>query len=554
MTRLWPKRLTMGFGVAVCVAVLITEILFLIPAAHFWHKSNERSAVEQVRLAWYHSSDPAAFLSVEHKVRIGERMIGDGLVLGGVIYDSAGEVLAVFGERPLLDLSIARLSGMAVQQSPTSPAIDTHFSPEATGLSHHIIMRLPTDPIHQATYIELRNFGLSVLFIAGLTALLFILASMVLVIRPLRAINTALRNAVENPDFADKYQLHMRRRDEIGQISTSLNMLLTSVSVVYQDELASMKRAIEAFGFGIMQFDHNDRLVAANPQAMKLFKQDSFAKLRGMNRNCAQPLGSRGAKPQPLVHVLGDSSEPMLLTLHTDTGFFTAMAYCASVKRAEGSIIHRFVAIMEMDSLLSDSRQALTDAQKAQRAQQIAKVEVQEMRRLLEACLCLLEPAGAQDSGAVEASFLPDRILNDWYSEATRDGLVSGELEHGVLPSLSGNRSAIRKVMRQAMLLAYANAPASQPTLKVDAIDRGEQVTFTIMDVSADRPARGAIHRTKSIDPVLPKAALLHALKEAGGEFMSTRASGEPAKVQFALKAAEHGEIDVPALPFAKVS
>jgi hypothetical protein len=80
-------------------------------------------------------------------------------------------------------------------------------------------VRLPTEPIEAATFEQLRNFGLSVLFIAGLTAVLFIFASMLLVIRPLRAINKALRQAVENPDRADAYQLHMMRRDEIGQIS-----------------------------------------------------------------------------------------------------------------------------------------------------------------------------------------------------------------------------------------------------------------------------------------------------------------------------------------------
>ncbi|MFK7793356.1 MAG: hypothetical protein AB8B88_11895 [Devosiaceae bacterium] len=552
LARLWPKRLTLGFGVAVCTAVLVTEIIFLIPTSHFWYKSNQVAAIEQVRLAWYHASDPAGFLTADHKARIGQRMAADGLVLGGVVYDSAGEPLAVFGERPILDINIARLSGQSVQQSPHAPALDVHFTPEQTGLSHHMVMRLPTEPIEQATALQLRNFGLSVLFIAGLTAILFILASMFLVIKPLRAINTSLRRAVENPDHADSYQIQMVRGDEIGQISQSLNMLLTSVSVVYQDELASMKRAIDGFDFAIMQFDHSDRLVAGNPKALEMFNQPDFNGLRTMNRNCAQPLGSRGARPRPLVDVLGDTSEPMLLTLHTDTGFFTGMAYGVSITRIDGSTLYRYVAIMEMDTLMKDSRKALTSAQKADTAMKTANVQTQEMRRLLESCLCLLEQSDA-GSDDFDPSFLPDRILNGWYSEAVRDGLVTGELEHGMLPLLSGDKNAIRNVLRQAMLLAYAHTQAERPVLKVDAITAGEMIEFTILDVSEQRKDVGKTRRQKGVDPTLPQAALIKALSRAGGSFGTVKTNGVVA-VSFSLTAAKMGEIPVPASPFAKAS
>jgi hypothetical protein len=444
-----------------------------------------------------------------------------------------------FGERPALDLNIARLSGVGVQASPNAPAIDVHLSPDDTGLAHHIIVRLPTEPIEAATFEQLRNFGLSVLFIAGLTAVLFIFASMLLVIRPLRAINKALRQAVENPDRADAYQLHMMRRDEIGQISGSLNMLLTSVSVVFQDELSSLKKAIADFGFGILQYDHEDRLIAANAMAIALFKQDDFDGLRRMNRNCAQALGTRGQRPQPIVDLLGETQEPMLLTLHTDTGFFTAMSYCANVRRPDGSVYHRFVAIMPMDDILEKSRRAITDTQKAKNALRLAKVEAQEMRRLLESCLCLMEPPkGSEDR--FEFSFLPDRILNGWYQEASNDELVDGNLEHGFLPPLSGDRIAIRNVLRQAMLLAYSQTEAEKPVLKVDASKPSDgSVRFTISDVSAERDSVGVVRRPKNVDPTLPRAALQSALKKAGGAFVGMETSEGAVKVSFSLKGAK---------------
>lgn len=534
LAKILPKRLTMGFGVAVCIAVLITEVIFLIPAAYFWHQSNQADAIEEVRQAWYHASDPAAFLTATQKNRLGERMVRDGLLLGGVVYDGAGEPLAVFGERPVLDMNIARLSGVAIQPSPTSPALDVHLSPEQTGLSHHLIVRLPSGPIEATTLAEVQNFALSVLFIAGFTALLFILASVFLVIKPLRAINDALRHAVENPDKADAFQLKMERRDELGQIANSLNMLLTSVSVVYQDELAAIEDAIDGFGFGIVQYDYEGRVVAANPSAIELFKVADFNALRKMNRNCAAPLGTRKAEPEPILDVLGDTREPILLTIHTEFGYFTAMAYCVSIRRKDGSILRQFAAIMPMDDILHKSRKAITDANKVMAENRKLSIEAQEMRRLFESCLCLLEQSTHEPS-QIEEAILPDRILNAWYSEALRDELVSGRLEHGLLPGIRGEPEAVRAVLRQAMLLVYSQTSAERPTLKVDAEHLDEKrMNFIISDKSSRRTGSGG-KRKKGVDPTLPRAALVAALAHAGGSFGGLEFREGKAELKFTL-------------------
>ncbi|MEM6711637.1 MAG: hypothetical protein AAF590_05080 [Pseudomonadota bacterium] len=533
-SAVWPKKLTLGIGVIVSVAVIITEIIFLVPASYVWHQRNIDDAVERVRLAWYHSSDPIGFLSPEHKARLGERMIRDGLIMGGVIYDSSGEPLAVFGERPVFELNIARISSIKRQESPNTAALDVHLSPEDTNLSHHIIVRIPMQPIQTTSLLELRNFGLSVLFIAGVTALLFIIASMFALIRPLRRINNALRQAVRDPDNADGHHVHMTRQDEIGQISKSLNMLLTSVSVVYQDELAAMEKAIDTFNFTILQFDDQDRIIDANRKAIDIFNQPDVNSLRTMNRNCAHPLGAKGSRPRPILELVGDRKEPTLLTLHTDNGFFTALGFGAPVFREDGTYQRRFVALVQMDEFVKDSRQAIIDAQKAQKNEMRVNVELRETRRLMEACLCLLEPGSPNGEGHAN-DFLPDRILNGWYSEAQKDGLVSGNLEHGLLPAMSGDKKAIRNALRQAMLLTYAHTEAERPVLRVDSIRQSNgNVMMTFSDISHKREDVGGL-RSKNVDPTLPLGALKVALKRANGKLMlvSTSRNNVYVKIQF---------------------
>jgi PAS domain-containing protein len=433
--RLLPRKLATCFGMAVCAAVLLTEAVFLLGASQFWRSSHQAQAIERVREAWYHASDPASFMTPEQVTLRGERMVRDGLLLGGMIYDSVGDPLAVFGQRPNLRLSLSRLSGVSVQRSSSASAVDAHLSPQQTGLAHHLIVRLPSGPIDAATSGPVREFGLSVLIIAGFSALLVMLASFLLVIRPLRAINNALREAVLNPDQADRYQLPVRRQDELGQIAGAMNMLFNSVSVVYQDELASMQRAIEGFGFAILQYDHEGRMIAANPSAMTIFNVQDFMALRSMNRNCASPLGAKTSMPQPLPDLLGRSDKPMLVTIHMDEGYFTAMAYSVAIRRGDGAPSRHLVAVMPMDDMMRESRRAIIGAKKSDAQVRSLSLEVQEMRRLLESCLCLLEPAPKSNETA-PLSIMPDRILNSWYSEAARDGLVAGKLEHGLLPPM----------------------------------------------------------------------------------------------------------------------
>jgi PAS domain-containing protein len=379
-----------------------------------------------------------------------------------------------------------------------------------------------------------QSFALSVLFIAGFTALLFILASIFLVIKPLRAINESLRQAVDNPDGADAFQLKMRRRDELGQIATSLNMLLTSVSVVYQDELSAIENAIDGFGFGIIQYDHEGRVVAANPAAIEIFKVSDFNALRKMNRNCAAPLGARKAEPQPILSVLGDTREPILLTIHTEFGYFTAMAYCVSIRRNDSSILRQFAAIMPMDDILHSSRKAITDANKVTEHNQKLKIEAREMRRLFESCLSILELSNHEPS-QIEEAILPDRILNAWYSEALSDELVSGRLEHGLLPGVRGEPEAVRTVLRQAMLLVYSQTFAERPVLKVEAEHLDEKrIGLTISDKSSQRSINTNMRR-KRVDPTLPRAALTAALKHAGGDFGSLEMHEGKAELKFSL-------------------
>lgn len=536
-----PRKLAIALAFCMAGALAIAEGLYLAPSLYFWTKSHEAEAIERVRFAWYQASDPGSFLSIDEKSRFARRMINDGLITGGVLYDSAGDPLAVFGERPLLDLSLARLSGVKVQHSPNTDAFDVHLSPSETGLAHDLILRLPNAPVEAATAAQMREFGLSVLMIAALTAVLFLIACWMVIIQPLKRINAALRGAVRNPDRADSYVLATHRRDEIGQIATSLDLLLASFASLFHNELATLKGAHDGFAFGIIQFGEDQVPVAANPAALRLFSVDDIEGLRRVNMNCASLIGAKRSEPGNLLEVLDGARVPALLGLHVDAGMVTALGYPTRARSAEDEPESTFIALVPIDELMRDARKALGEAKRADVRLRLQSAELQEMRRQMEACLCLLEAASAGDPSEKAEAVLPDRILNNWYSDAARDGLVSGKLEHGLLPRVHGRPSAIRKILRQALLLVYAHTDMERPFLKVDAEPLGDgTMEIIIRDVSADRIGTGE-KRKKSIDPTLPRAAMLQTLLANDGTLVGLETQAGSTTLRITMPMQEGG-------------
>ena len=536
--RLTPKGLTARLAMAVCAALLLTEALFLLPSAQMWQRGNRDDLVDQVRFAWYHASNPASFLTSDDKRRIGQRMVNDGLILGGTVYDAAGERLTAFGQRPELELSLARLSGVRLQESTDGSAFDVHLSPDETGLAHDLVIRIPSGPVVAATRDQVQRFGLSLLLIAGLTAFLFVFATHAILIRPLRRINDALGDVARHPERAAARRLTMVRRDELGEMATSADMLFASLSSVYHDELGSMKGALDAFGFALLQFDAEDRLAMANGPALRLFAVDDVAGFANTERNCASIIGARRSEPRPMTDLFEAGKTPLLIGLHVPSGVVTALVYPAKLDTGEAAPGTRFLAIVPVDDLMRDARKALVEAKRTDTRYRAQAAELQEMRRLLESCLCLLE-APSVDAATAGEPLLPDRILNTWYNDAARDGLVSGKLEHGLLPRIVGHPEMLRNVLRQAMLLVYAQTEAERPFLKVDAKPRdGGTLQFVIQDVSSKRVGGGG-KRRKSVDPTLPRAALMQALARVGGSFVSLERKDEGAELVFTVRAAK---------------
>ncbi|MEM6381503.1 MAG: hypothetical protein AAF739_02420 [Pseudomonadota bacterium] len=519
------KKLSATMAACMVAAVVVTEALFLGPSMLIWGDANRAAAIEQVRQAWYHSVAPGTFLTAEQKRQIGRRMVGDGLIEGGVVYDAAGEPVSVFGEQPVLDLNHARISGVKQQQSLNADAFDIHLTPEETGAGHHLILRLPNAPVVEGTRAQAIEFGISVLIVSGGAAVLFLWSALWLVIRPLQRVNTALRNAIGDPMHAADYQLEFSRSDEIGSIGDAVDQLLKSIAAVYQDELAILRAANDAFQFALIQYGPDGQPMAANAAALRLFASDDVVELAKSYPNCASVLGAKKAEPRPILEVLGEGKAPVMLGLHVYAGMVTALGYQVEVKRDADSGSMRFVALVIIDDLMRDARKALLEAKRADARSQAHSAELQEMRRLLESCLCLLEANSSAQDPEQPQSILPDRILNGWYNEAARDGLVSGKLEHGLLPRMKAKPTALRNALRQALLLVYANTTAERPFLKVDAHESDQNtVTISIKDISAMRISGGE-RRVKSIDPTLPRAALTQALMQAGGQFVDLNIS-----------------------------
>lgn len=527
----------MSFALALGIAILITEVLVLVPSAYFWRTANQNAAIEEVRSAWYHASHPAVRLEPDDKQVIGQRLVQDGLLLGGIVFDDAGEPLVAFGQRPQLDLNLARLSGVSVQETDNAHAFDVHLAPQQTGLSNHLVVRLPSEPVNQATVTQLRDFAISLLLLVGLSAFMFAVLAWLMFIRPVRAMNSILGRVVDPQaqDTTSRFRSH--RPDELGELGRSLDTLLDAVTGVYLEELSTMRGALDELGFAVLQYDETGQVVSINRETQKLFSAADLDEFRRLPTDCVSPVGSKRSEPRPILEVAAVGKPPQLVALHVTTGLVTALLYSAQLKDSGGENKGNFVAIIAIEGLMRDARKALVEAKRIETRNKSLAAEREELKRLLESCLCLLE-VGQRRESAKEAT-LPDRILNGWYNEAASDGLVSGKLEHGLLPKVLGEPEALRSVFRQSMLLVYTKTEAERPFLKVDAeLGENDALQIIVSDVSSQRIGKGET-RNKSIDSTLPTAALAGAL----GQFQGKILSFERTTIGWELKLELHVEV-----------
>ncbi|MCB1507793.1 MAG: hypothetical protein KDI98_03230 [Hyphomicrobiaceae bacterium] len=542
--RAWfnPRSLHMVIFVSVAIGVIVTEAVLLLPFSMVWQTQNIEQAADEVRAAFVHATDPATFPSVDDVTRTADRFMRDGLIIGASVLDASGEQLSTVGDRPFLTLDMVRRGGLQTWESADGAALDLYIDPSETGMANPLVARLAMAPIDAATHDRIVKTALAILAIVLGSSMVSVIALNYWIVKPMRKLQGAIMAAVDNPDVADQFKTGLKRRDELGSISRSLDLLFTAVSLLHQEELATLHKQNEESLIGVLQYSGDGKLQAANPAALDMLGFETETELRKADQHMVIPKnGSTSRKTFLDIEVDTDSLVPVELLGRVRQ--IAAHVQHIPVRRRDGTVARHFITLIELDRMSRELQSLQERVKKADAKLSKVSAREQETRRVLESCLCLLDTGS--EKPRVEPAVMPDRIVNEWYKDAAEANLVSGKLEHGVLPQLEGDPARIREVFRQALLVVYAKTTIERPTMGMEADMPDEKTArFIIRDISKDRIGGGR-QVEKSVDWRLPLAALQVALGKCGGQIVDMVPEGAPPRLALTLKASKVQPFDI---------
>jgi hypothetical protein len=226
-----------------------------------------------------------------------------------------------------------------------------------------------------------------------------------------------------------------------------------------------------------------------------------------------------------------------------------------TIRKKNGAILRQVVTMIDLSKQASYMEYLEAEIARLQTDIAASKRRGIEMRGLFESCLVLLSSIDLKTPELAEIVeetpvVRTERLVNTWYAEASKASLVTGRLEHGVLPPVKGEPADVEAVIRQAMLIVYSRSKVETPVITVDS--RPLQHGLVELIVS-EKPARGdAAPRTGNHAAAgiqIAMAGLMHSLAKSGGYLTQTPDPMSDNVLSFALHAAQDATAFQAAIP-----
>jgi PAS domain-containing protein len=525
---------------AVLASVLVAEIAFLAPALLWW-RHQEVVALEERALGLLRANvDATGFPSLAETVRIGERLTRFSEVRGGIVYNGVGDEVASFGTRPALGIGQALREGTTRRLSADSQYLDAYFGQDRTGFAHPLVLRIDAADVPATVFKRMADKAVIVLLVSLLSGIAVALVISWTVVRPVVRLRDAAIAATDNPDKAEAQRLKWTRDDELGEAARAFDMLLVAVSITHQEDLAANQEATERSSFAILTYDGNGRLSTANAAAIRLFGVHDLDALASLDTTFVRMRGAGGVIDVSPVELAARGDVFDSVTLVTPLGLKRCIMNATAIRKKTGGILRTIVSLVDVTAQATNTERL--ESEKANLRGEVAErtKRLGEMRALFESCLVIMDALREtnerldEDDAAEVPLTRTDKVVNGWFAEASRNGLVRGRLEHNILPYARGEQTTIEAVFRQALTLVYTRAENAQPSVAVEAIEMQEGLSrFEVFEQRGDGGGPDAGKPVAGI--ALARMGLSNALARAGGELLELAPNDKRNVVAFSL-------------------
>jgi PAS domain-containing protein len=536
--RKFKRGLRLRHAILACVlaSILITELIVLGASYALWSRDQIGSLYRETLLMFKSNVDATSFMSVDATLKMGQRISSFSNVRGGIIYNSMGEQLASFGQAPALSMRSFQREGIRYLISADEASLDIFYPIELTGLANPVVLRLDVRDVPAVLHKRLEEKAMATLSVAFISALAIVLLLNMTVVTPILRLREAVLKATDNPNSADSARLNWARHDEFGDVAKALDMLFTTVSVVYQEDLAAGQEARQQSAFAILTYDSAWRLINANAAALALFGVTAQDEIAANNACFIRHKTENGTEDiAPASMPLGENTTSVINVV-TRGGIKRCLMNAVGVHKRTGAVFRTVITLVDITRFARQIEGLKMEAADLGNNNIGQKRRLAEMRALFQSCLILLSNsrkilAAAQESnaGAGQDSVpetkqrpvtLTDRVVNAWYAEAHANHLIESKLTHDALPPAYGPVEEVEAVFTQGLMAVYAQAGFDKPAIHI----KSEKITdnktgFEIWaeaakDVSKPRPQNDLLN----IGAQLSVASLKQALKVLGGE------------------------------------
>jgi PAS domain-containing protein len=519
-------------ALVVFAAVIVLDAIVMIPV---YLTEKEDFLVEralEARSLFTAGVDASRYPSIDTLVEVGENLVRNTKVEGGVLISGAGEDRAVFGAVPSLTWAEARLDGKLVLFDSDDGKFDIFISPEETQLPYGLILRLDV----AEDWAKLTGHITEQLVLALVVAIvLSILTSLIVanqVVRPLGTIRKTIDVALNAPEEAGSIHTGVSRNDEIGVLAQAVDQLLFLTSTTFSDDLAAAVTILETAQHGILTFSEQGHLISANKAALSLFGESRFEDL--LNRDptslfrfgdetvdCNEFAG-RGRVLGP-GEILRDSGEDFPCLVAGDT-----------VMRADGSVLRRFLIFVDMRALVEQVRSEVHRRETAEREVKKLASDLRLMRRMFDACLVITELGAAGDKRKRSVTLQPRGLVDAWMERlATVGEPPPDHVDIGELPPVIGDPAELRQLFDTALEVVRLRSSSPNPRISITGASSGSDVTVVIRECD-EKNADLTI--SKDVDVALLFGALGVLCRRQDGSIVATTGQEDGNRLAFRLK------------------
>ena len=232
----------------VCLSILAIEVVILVPS----YLSRKAELYGQLEAEGMREITAALRNYDHHNL---SRILADlsennpnPELRGGSIYDDAGELLATFGEQPVLRLRSNDPAPPEPRRLVSEDRLEVLWPAEFDSTTLTLVARMDAESINSGLLDFVGRVGGLVLIISVFVSAATVAANGLLVLNPLLEIRRKLRAAEDDPTNADRYKLDIVRDDEIGETAAAINALLTRLADVRRSDVQEREQRLKDFG------------------------------------------------------------------------------------------------------------------------------------------------------------------------------------------------------------------------------------------------------------------------------------------------------------------